>query len=333
VVDEVRAASAAPVPAFAAAPFLADLARLADVRALADRVRERVPRLDVLVNNAGVAFRDGARRLSADGFELTFAVNHLAHFLLAAELRPLLEGSAVAGAPARVAAVASELHARGRLALDDLQGERRYSGGAAYADSKLANVLFARALARRADPARLVAHALHPGVIKTKLLRDGFGSRGGASVERGAATSVHVALAADAARTTGGYWVDARPAEPRPPPTTTCSASGCGRRAPRWSRPGRRPPPARRPLPDRRRRATSSPARRSDAAASDTGASDTGASDGRGAVSAAAAGTRCGRRAAPPGGRSSRASRRRAGRAATSAPGTRPPRARRPAAW
>jgi NAD(P)-dependent dehydrogenase (short-subunit alcohol dehydrogenase family) len=180
-------------------------------------VRGRAPRLDVLVNNAGVAFRDAAPRRSADGFELTMAVNHLAHFLLTTELRDLLEASARPGAPARVATVASELHARGRLDPDDPVGTRRpAAGGAAYAASKLANVLFARALARRADPARLVSHALHPGVVHTKLLRDGFGSRGGASVERGAATSVHVALSDEAGRATGAYWADARVADPAP---------------------------------------------------------------------------------------------------------------------
>lgn len=217
VTDEVRAAAAEPPPPFAAEPFVADLARLADVRALADAVRARAGRLNVLVNNAGVAFRDAERRRSADSFELTFAVNHLAHFLLTTELRTLLESSGrPGGAPARVVTVASELHARGRIDLGDLQGERRYSGGAAYANSKLANVLFARALARRADPRVLVSHALHPGVIKTKLLRDGFGSRGGAGVERGAATSVHVALSGEAARVTGAYWADARATEPAP---------------------------------------------------------------------------------------------------------------------
>jgi NAD(P)-dependent dehydrogenase (short-subunit alcohol dehydrogenase family) len=208
-------------PAWAAEPYLADLARLADVRALADRVRARAPRLDVLVLNAGVALRGPERRESADGFELTWAVNHLAHFLLAAELCGLLEAGARAGGPARVVTVASELHARGRLDADAVAdgrfaGAAYGGGGAAYARSKLANVLFARALARRAAPAALASHALHPGVVRTKLLRDGFGSRGGASVERGAATSVHVALSDEAARATGLYWADARPTEPAP---------------------------------------------------------------------------------------------------------------------
>ena len=222
VIDAVRAATDGRVAPFAAEPFVADLARLTDVRALADAVRARlgragVPRLDVLVNNAGVAFRGAERHRSADGFELTFAVNHLAHFLLTAELRPLLEARDRGAPPARVATVASELHARGQLDRDDPAGVRQpLGGGAAYAASKLANVLFARALARRADPRVLVSHALHPGVIRTKLLRDGFGARGGASVERGAATSVHVALAAAPGATTGGYWVDEQLAEPAP---------------------------------------------------------------------------------------------------------------------
>ena len=209
-----------------ARPVVADLARLADVARLAAEVRDgaqdAAPRLDVLVNNAGVAFR-GARHLTTDGFELTFGVNHLAHFLLTLELLPLLEATgrarAAAGldpAPARVATVASELHARGRIDVDDLQGERRYTGSGAYAQSKLANVLFARALARRADPRVLVSHALHPGVVKTKLLRDGFGSNGGMSVERGAATSVAVAAGEEAGCTTGGYWSNARPTPPAP---------------------------------------------------------------------------------------------------------------------
>jgi NAD(P)-dependent dehydrogenase (short-subunit alcohol dehydrogenase family) len=176
------------------------------------------PRLDVLANNAGVAFRGGLRHLSADGYELTFAVNHLAHFLLTVELLPLLEATGRAnGGPARVATVASELHARGRLDWDDLQAERRYAGGAAYANSKLANVLFARALARRVDARVLVSHALHPGVVKTKLLRDGFGSNGGIPTARGAATSVLVATGAEAGRTTGLYWANERPAEPAAP--------------------------------------------------------------------------------------------------------------------
>jgi NAD(P)-dependent dehydrogenase (short-subunit alcohol dehydrogenase family) len=207
------------VPGWAAEPCVADLARLDDVRALADQVAERAPRLDALVNNAGVALRGPARQASADGFELTMAVNHLAHFLLTRRLRPLLERRDAADGPARVATVASELHARGRIDWDDVAGQRaeRYPGGtAAYAASKLANVLFARALARRASPDALVSHALHPGVIKTKLLREGFGSNGGAAVERGAATSVHVALSDEAAQSTGGYWADARPAEAAP---------------------------------------------------------------------------------------------------------------------
>jgi NAD(P)-dependent dehydrogenase (short-subunit alcohol dehydrogenase family) len=116
-----------------------------------------------------------------------------------------------------VVTVASELHARGRLdPADPLGRARPPAGGAAYAASKLANVLFARALARAPTPRASSRTPCTPGVIKTKLLRDGFGSRGGASTERGAATSVHVALADEAARLTGAYWADARPADPAP---------------------------------------------------------------------------------------------------------------------
>ena len=204
-----------------ARPAVADLAALADVARLAAELRASEPRLDVLVNNAGVALRGGARRTTRDGFELTFGVNHLAHVLLTLELLPLLEATGRARAeagqgPARVVTVASELHARGRIDFDDLQGEQRYGGGAAYAQSKVANVLFARALARREDPRVLVSHAVHPGVVKTKLLRDGFGSTGGISTERGAATSVLVATGAEAGEATGGYWAKEAPAEAAP---------------------------------------------------------------------------------------------------------------------
>jgi NAD(P)-dependent dehydrogenase (short-subunit alcohol dehydrogenase family) len=184
-----REANAVPGAPGDAESVVGDLASLAAVRALAAAVRARGAPLDVLVNNAGVAFRDAERRLSADGFELTFAVNHLAHFLLTRELLDLLAEAAARRGGARVVTVSSELHARGRIDFDDLQGERRYGGTAAYAHSKLANVLFARALARRTAARGVTSNALHPGVIKTKLLREGFGSQGGAAVERGAATS------------------------------------------------------------------------------------------------------------------------------------------------
>jgi NAD(P)-dependent dehydrogenase (short-subunit alcohol dehydrogenase family) len=203
VADEIRRASGDA--ALAAPPLLADLASMADVRRLAGAVTAAVPRLDVLLHNAGVY--QARRAETADGFETTFAVNHLAPFLLTAELLPLLEASA----PSRVVVVASGTHRGASLDLRDLQMARAWDAYDAYARSKLANVLFARALARRLDPARVTANALHPGVIATKLLRAGFGG-GGRSPEQGARTSVYVATEPALAGVTGRYFDDAREA-------------------------------------------------------------------------------------------------------------------------
>jgi NAD(P)-dependent dehydrogenase (short-subunit alcohol dehydrogenase family) len=203
VADEIRHASGDD--AVAAPPVLADLASMSEVRRLADAVTAAVPRLDVLLHNAGVY--QSRRSETGDGFETTFAVNHLAPFLLTAELLPLLGTSA----PARIVVVASGTHRGATLDLRDLQMARGWDAYDAYARSKLANVLFARALARRLDPARVTANALHPGVIATKLLRAGFGG-GGRSPEQGARTSVYAATEPALAGVTGRYFDDAREA-------------------------------------------------------------------------------------------------------------------------
>lgn len=187
-----------------ALPVWADLAVLAEVRALADRVRARAGRLDVLVNNAGVFMNEEVR--SVDGFELTFAVNHFAPVLLTHLLLPLLE-AAPAG---RVVNVSSVAHTRGRVELADLPVPRAFSGYAAYGASKLLNVYFTHELARRltARGSRVRTFALHPGVITTKLLQAGFGMAG-ASVESGARTSVFCATS-DRVGASGTYYADAR---------------------------------------------------------------------------------------------------------------------------
>ncbi|MFO0603537.1 MAG: SDR family oxidoreductase [Polyangiales bacterium] len=144
-----------------------DLASLASVRAFAAAFRERYPRLDVLVNNAGVWTT--ARSTTRDGFETTFGVNHVGTFLLTHELLPLLKASA----PARVVVLSSTLHFRGKMQWDDLQSERGgFSGPRAYNQSKLANVLFANALARRLEGTGVVVNSVHPGVVATELVRD-----------------------------------------------------------------------------------------------------------------------------------------------------------------
>ncbi len=126
--------------------FVADLSSQSEVRRLAAEVRDALPRIDVLVNNVGGYWN--TRRVTVDGLEHTFAVNHLAPFLLTGLLAERLKQSA----PARVVTVASHAHAQGRIDFDDLQGERSYSGARAYNQSKLANVLFTYELARRWGP-------------------------------------------------------------------------------------------------------------------------------------------------------------------------------------
>jgi NAD(P)-dependent dehydrogenase (short-subunit alcohol dehydrogenase family) len=192
----------------------ADFASLGDVRVLAERLLERHPRIHVLVNNAGAVF--GRRELSADGHELTFQVNHLAPFLLTDLLGERLRDSA----PARVVTTSSAAHTGGLLDLDDLELERSWSTWRAYADSKLANVLFTRELARRLEGTSVVANCLHPGVIRTRLARNmnlalragwGLASLFFASARSGAATIVHLAASPEAAEVTGEYFASKRP--------------------------------------------------------------------------------------------------------------------------
>lgn len=188
-----------------------DLASLASVRAAAAAVRAAHDRLDVLVCNAGVWSRE--RRTSADGFELTFGVNHLGHFLLVHQLLDLLR----AAAPARIVIVSSNEHRRGRMEWDDLMFERRrYRGPTAYRQSKLANVLHAGALARRLAGSGVTANALHPGVVATDLARDypqpliKLLNLVLLSPEQGARTSLRVATAPELATTTGAYFEKGR---------------------------------------------------------------------------------------------------------------------------
>ncbi len=144
--------------------FLADLSSLAEVRRLAGELAAALPRVDVLINNAGAVFMK--REVTVDGLERTFALNHLSYFLLTELLLPKLQASA----PARIINVSSEAHRQGGLDFDDLQRERSYSGFGAYGASKLANLLFTRELARRLQGQSITVNAMHPGVVAT-----GFG--------------------------------------------------------------------------------------------------------------------------------------------------------------
>jgi len=194
---------------------LADLSRPRSVHALVDEVERRTDRLDVLVSNAGLFSM--RRRETEDALELTFAVNHLAPFALVNGLLELLRASS----PSRVVVVASAAHRRGTIDFADLQGERRYGGWKAYAQSKLANVLFAAELARRVPAAEVTANSLHPGVVATKLLLRGIVPGWLArpwtiTPEEGARTPLYVATAPGLERVTGMYFDDCRPTEPSP---------------------------------------------------------------------------------------------------------------------
>jgi NAD(P)-dependent dehydrogenase (short-subunit alcohol dehydrogenase family) len=197
---------------------LADFSRLADVRRLADDILSAHDRLDVLVNNAGLC--SPQYRLSADGFELTFAVNHLAPFLLTNLLLDRLKASA----PARIVAIASEAHRRNRIDIGDLTRPRDWTMMRAYGRSKLCNILFTRELASRLDPNEIVATCLHPGVVAT-----GIGQRGGLtelgwrvlkpfmlSPEKGAETPIFLATVPDAKFFHGGYVIRKALTQPDP---------------------------------------------------------------------------------------------------------------------
>jgi retinol dehydrogenase-12 len=198
----------------------ADLSRQSEVCRLAALAADRFGRLDVLINNAGGMFR--RRTLSADGIEMTFALNHLAYFLLSDLLLPVLR----AAGQARIVNVASEAHRGVSLRFDDLQSERGYIGGwSVYKRSKLANLLFTYELARRIAGGPVSVNALHPGFVATdigvrnKLLPGWLWrlvSLAAISPEEGAQTSIHVAASGEVDGVHGKYFVKSRPAQSSP---------------------------------------------------------------------------------------------------------------------
>lgn len=202
--------------------FEADFASLREVRALAQRVADAVPRLDVLVNNAGCA--NLSRSVTRDGYETTFAVNHLAPFLLTNLLLDKLKGSA----PARIVNVASRAHRNQEIDFDDLMSEHGYRVMRTYGRSKLANILFTRALAQRLTGSNVTTNCLHPGLIATGIGQTNLMGRllwklivrvrGGISVEEGARTSLYLATSAQVENLSGGYYVKCQlaPLQTRP---------------------------------------------------------------------------------------------------------------------
>jgi NAD(P)-dependent dehydrogenase (short-subunit alcohol dehydrogenase family) len=178
-----------------------DLGSLEEVRQLAARIRADHPRLHLLVNNAGIIGATGQpRRLSKDGYELTFAVNYLSHFLLTRELLPLLESSA----PSRIVNVSSG--SQRAVDFDDVMMERDYQSGTAYAQSKLAQVLFTLSLSEQLDPARITVNALHPATMMNTPMVAGMGLPARSSVEDGANAVMQLAVSPGLAGRTGLYF-------------------------------------------------------------------------------------------------------------------------------
>lgn len=205
----------------AAEAMALDLASFPSIRSFASDLLARTDRLDVLLNNAGLV--QAQRTETEDGFETTFGVNHLGHFVLTSLLLDRLRASA----PSRIANVSSHAHkqAGGGLDFDDLQSERGYRPFRAYGRSKLANIYFTRELARRLEGTGVTANALHPGFVASRFGRDNdlgwIGNIGmpiarpfAISPEKGARTSIWLASSPEVESTTGGYFYKCAASKP-----------------------------------------------------------------------------------------------------------------------
>ncbi len=195
-----------------------DLSRFASIRECAEQVLSRYDRLDLLVNNAGLMLSE--RQQTHEGFEMTFGVNHLGHFLLTS----LLVDRLIASAPARIVNLSSDAHkgARKGLDWDDLQRTRSYKGMPVYCESKLANIYFTRELARRLEGKGVTVNAVHPGIVSSGFAADGdvkgiFGVLFPLfrpfmlTASKGARTSLHVSTSSELEGKTGGYYAKSRP--------------------------------------------------------------------------------------------------------------------------
>ena len=197
--------------------LLGDLAAQASIRSLAAEILAKYPQIPVLVNNAGIV--NLRRETTADGYEATFAVNHLAYYQLTMLLLERIRSSA----PARIVNVASDAHKFGVLDLSDLQNERKYASMRVYGQSKTANILFTRELAKRLDGSGVTVNCIHPGAVATRLAQN----NGGFAVvltkllspffrtpKKGADTAVWLATAPEVAGKTGGYYYNRKELAP-----------------------------------------------------------------------------------------------------------------------
>lgn len=195
----------------------ADLSRISEMKRVAAEIAKTEPHIDVLINNAGALF--SSRHVTEDGLELTFALNHVAYFVLTDGLRQRL----LASSPARIINTSSDAHAGKKLDLDDLQSTKDYRGFKVYGVSKLCNILFTRELARRLANTGVTANCLHPGFVATR-----FGDQSGGffsvvvrvaknfaiSPQKGAETILYLASSSDVAAMSGQYFYKCRPATP-----------------------------------------------------------------------------------------------------------------------
>jgi NAD(P)-dependent dehydrogenase (short-subunit alcohol dehydrogenase family) len=196
---------------------LADLSSIAETRQVGAGIAASEPRIDVLINNAGALFSN--RRVTPEGVELTFALNHMSYFVLTEALRERL----IASAPARIVSTSSTAHQGAKLDFNDLQSANGYGGLKVYGRSKLANILFTRELARRLAGTSVTANCLHPGVVKTRFGESSGGFAGllipflrpfFISPEAGADTIVYLASSPDVVGMTGGYFAKRALTEP-----------------------------------------------------------------------------------------------------------------------
>jgi NAD(P)-dependent dehydrogenase (short-subunit alcohol dehydrogenase family) len=207
-------------PGVAHSVYFADLTRLAEMKRLAADIADREPLIDVLINNAGALF--GTRRLTEDGLEYTFALNHMAYFVVAEGLRERLAASGAA----RIINTASAAHQGATLDFDDLQSAKNFRAMRAYGRSKLCNILFTRQLARSLQGTNVTANCLHPGFVATRFADESgglisrfawFAKLFAISPAEGAQTIVYLASSPEVVNVTGQYFYKCRPITPSAP--------------------------------------------------------------------------------------------------------------------
>lgn len=201
--------------------YVCDLTSGSQIKTMAEKIRQEHNHLDVLLNNAGGVFAQ--RELTEDGFEKTFALNHLAYFILTRELLPLLRNAK----KARIVCVSSNSHLHGKIDWENLQCEKSYFIMSQYGNTKLMNVLFSRELSKRLSGTGITVNALHPGVVKTQIGNksnhsffsfawQAFAFLGGVSKDKGAETSVYLASSPEVEGISGKYFVRSKESKINP---------------------------------------------------------------------------------------------------------------------